>query len=153
MAASTTLKGVNYTKLAQIIAGTASAESYPNGSTQVGTKLRVMYDTYESDASYDAGSEITMGIVPKGARVLGFYVANEAVGAAVTADLEIGGTAATASEAWTDMTSANQMFIPATEAISNTALTEDSVVTVVTAAAAFASGKSIVVATLFINED
>lgn len=155
MAASTTLKGTNYTEVAKVTASppTASAEVFVNAAQMWGTKLRVQYDTYEADAAYDAGSVISMGLIPKGARVLAFYCANEAVGAAVTADISLSGTAATAAEAWTDMTSANQQVIPALEAVSNAALTADSIVQVTTAAATFASGKSIVVATLYIDED
>jgi len=154
MAASTTLKGTNYTNIAAILAGTASAESFPNASTQTGTKLRACYDYFvDADTGWDLASTISMGVIPKGARVVGFIVANEAVGAAVTADIALSGTAATASEAWTDMTSANQQFIPALEAIQNTPLTADKVVQVITAGATLAAGKSITVTTLYLNED
>jgi len=153
MAASTTLKGAIYTNIAKIVAGTASAESYPNASTMFGTKVRAQIDTYTADAAYDAGSEISVGLIPKGARVLGFYVAHDAVGAAVTADISVGGTAATGAEEITDMTSAKGQLIPAVHAVSGTVLTADSIVKVITAAATFASGKKLIVVTFFVNED
>jgi len=153
MAASTTLKGNFTTKIYNILAGTAGAADFPNASEFYGTKLRSMTDYFESTTAYDAGSEIKMGYVPKGAHIVGFVVANEAVGAAVTADIKVGSTAATAAEAWTDMTSANQQFIPAVEAVRNAALTADSYVTVVTAAATLAANKRIRVTTLYEIED
>jgi hypothetical protein len=151
MAASTTLKGTEYTKTAAILAHTASAESFPDASKR---KLRGMYDEFvDADTAWDLASEIGMGYVPKGARVLGFIVSNDAVGAAVTADLEIGGVAATAAEAWTSMNGANQLFIPALATFQDTPLTTDSVVTVVTAAATLAATKKITVTTVYLDED
>lgn len=153
MAVVTTNKGVNYTSVAGVVAGTLSAGSFINASTMFGTKLRVQYDTYAFLADADATSILSMGLLPKGARVLGFYWASEAQGVATTADIEIGGVAATAAEALTDMTSATQQFVPATEAMSNTPLTVDSVITVINAAQAFKLGKSVVLATLYLDED
>ncbi len=150
MAASTTLKGANYTNVAAVVAGTASAGSYPNASQR---KLRGMYDYFESSVAYDAGSEIGMGLIPKGARVLGFIVSNEAISAAVTADFEVGGVAASASEAWTSMNGAQQLFIPALAVFQQTPLTANSVVTVVTAAATLAADKRISVTTVYLDED
>ena len=134
MAASTTLKGVNYTKLAAVIAHTASAESFVNAMTEFGSRLRTMYDMFvDEDTAWDAGSVIGMGYLPKGARVLGWVVSWEAQGAAVTADFTIGGVAASAAECITDMTSAGGIgFIPALVAFQQTPLTADSVVAIVT---------------------
>lgn len=150
MAASTTLKGTEYTKTAAVVAGTASAESFPDASKR---KIRGDYDYFESTTAWDAASEIGMGYIPKGARVLGFLVSNEAVGAAVTADFEVGGVAASAAEAWTSMNGANQLFIPALATFQQTPLTADSIVTVVTAAATLAANKRISVTTFYLNED
>lgn len=150
MAASTTLKGTEYTKTAAIQAHTASAESFPDASKR---KLRGNYDEFTSGTAWDAASEIAMGYIPKGARVLGFLVSNVAVGAAVTADFEVGGVAASAAEAWTSMNGALQLFIPALAVFQQTPLTADSIVTVVTAAATLAADKKISVVTVYLNED
>ena len=147
MATSALLKALEYAK---IVASFASAGTFPNASKR---KLRGMYDYFESTVAYDLASEIGMGLLPKGARVIGFIVSNEAIGAAVTADFEIGGVAASASEAWTSMNGANQQFIPALATFQQVPLTADSVVTVVTAAATVAADKRISVTTLYLDED
>lgn len=150
-AASTTLKGANYTKVAAIVAGTeGGGGTFPNASRR---KMRGMYDYFESTVAYELASEIGMGLIPKGARIIGFLVSNEAVGAAVTADFEVGGVAASASEAWTSMNGAQQLFIPALATFQQVPLTVDSVVTVVTAAATLAADKRISVTTLYLDED
>ena len=152
MAASTTLKGVNYTKTAAVVAGTASAESFANASQR---KLRGMYDMFVHETvAYDAGSVISMGLLYKGCRVLGWTVAWEAQGAAVTADFTIGGVAASTAECVTDMTSAGAIgFIPAVVAFQQTPLTADSVVALVTAAQATGIGDQINVTTWYLDED
>lgn len=151
MAASTTLKGTEYTKTAAVLAHTASAESFPDASKR---KLRGNYDEFvDANTGWDSGSEIGMGYIKKGARILGFIVSNVAVGAAVTADLAVGGVAATAAEAWTDMTGAQQLFIPALAVFQQTPLTADSIVTVITAAQTLAATKKISVTTVYLNED
>ena len=160
MAAITTASGVNYTKVAAIKAGTQGIGNFVDGANEWGTKLRVVFDTFAlSGDTMAAGGVITIGEVPKGAIVLGFYVSNEANSAAVTADLQLVDsdgniTTATASEAWTSWNAANQQFIPTLEAIPAAGgLDEIHKVTVTTAAATFADGKSIAVATLYIVED
>jgi len=160
MAALTTANGVNATKRAAIIAGTSGVGSFIDGANQWGTKLRACYDTYvmSSDDTAAAGVVLTMGVVPKGARVLGWYCANEAFGAAVTADFQLVDaagniTTASAAEAWTSWNAAAQFFVPALEAVSNAALDAEHTVTVTTADQALVAAKSIVVATLYIVED
>lgn len=154
MAASTTLKGVNYTKIAQVVAGTHSAEVFVNAMKVFGSRLRTNYDTFvDADTAWDLASEISMGLLPKGAIVLGWIVSNDAVGAAVTADFEVGGVAASAAEAWTSMNGANQMFIPALASFQDTPLTADSIVSVVTAAATLAATKKLIVTTLYLQDD
>lgn len=160
MAAITTGSGVNYTKEAATLAGTAQLSGMLAAADVWNTKLRITYDIFAMLAADTAaaGMVATMGAVPKGSRVLGFYVANEANSAAVTADLQLVDpegniTTATASEAWTSWNAANQQFIPALEAVSNAALDDRHTVTVTTAAATWAASISIVVATLYIIED
>ncbi len=159
MADISTASGVNYTKYAAIIAGTAGIASFIDGTNEWGTKLRVLYDTYEWDGDTSStGAVITMGALPKGAKTIGFYVANTANSAATTADLQLVDsdgniTTATASEAWTSWNGAAQLFIPALVAVSKTVLDEVHTVTVTTAAQTVADGTIIVVATLYLIED
>ncbi len=160
MAAITTGSGANYTKEAATFAGTSNLSQMLAAADIWNTKLRVVYDTFDigSDDTAAAAFVLTMGTVPKGARVLGWYVANEANSAAVTADFQLVDpagniTTASASEAWTSWNSANQQFIPALEAVSKAALDDRHTVTVTTAAATWANDISIVVATLYIIED
>lgn len=150
MAASTTLKATNYTKIAAVIAGTASAESFPDASQR---KLRAMYDSWESSTAYDDPSTITFGLLPKGCRVLGWIVSWEAQGAAVTADFEIGGVAASTSEAVTSMASAGQLFIPALATFQQVPLTADSLLTFITNTEALGQDDAISVTTLYLDED
>lgn len=154
MAASTTLKGVNYTKVAAVVAGTASAESFVNAMTEFGTRLRCMYDMYVDEVTaWDAGSVIGMGLLPKGCRVLGWFVAWEGTGANMTADFEIGGVTASTAEAITDTTSDGALYIPALVVFQQTPLTADSVLTLVTAANPTGIGDQINVTTLYLNDD
>ncbi len=159
MAAITTANGVNMTNRAALNANTGSLSNLMDGANQVGTKLRVCYDNYEMDGDTMAATGvITMGRVPIGARVLGFYVGNTANSAATTADLQLVDpagniTQATASEAWTSWNGANQQFIPALRAVATVAQDDEHTVTVTTAAQTVADGTDITVGTLYILED
>ena len=160
MAAITTANGVNATKRAALNANTGSLTDLIDGTNQWGTKLRVVYDNYEFDGDTMAqGGVITMGAVPKGARVLGFYVGNTANSSAVTATLSLVDpagniTAATTGAAWTDWTGAVHLFIPATRAVAAVAQDDEHTVTVTTIAAqTIADGTDITVATLYLVED
>ena len=154
MASSTTLKGANYTKVAGVVAGTLSAESFVNAMKVFGARLKTQYDYFvDADTAWDATSEIAMGLLPKGALVLGWIVSNDANSAATTADFEIGGVAASASEAWTSMNGANQQFIPALATFQDTPLTADSILTIVTAAQTLATSTKLIVTTLYLSDD
>lgn len=150
MATNALLKATEYTKTAAIIAGIASAESFPDASKR---KLHVQYDEWSSATAYDDPSTISFMVIPKGARVLGFIVSWDAQGAAVTGDIEIGGTAACASEAITDMTSAGQLYIPALASFIDTPLAADGVLTVITADQVLGQNDKLCVACLYMNED
>jgi hypothetical protein len=150
MATSATLKALEYTKIAAIVAGTASAESFPDASKR---KLRGMYDSWESTVAYDDPSTISFALLPKGCRVLGFLVAWEAQGAAVTADFEIGGVAACAAEAVTDMTSAGELWIPVNAVFAGVPLTADSILTMITKDQALGQSDRIDVTTVYLDED
>lgn len=152
MATSSTLKGANYTKVAGVVAGTLSAGSFVDASKNIGTPLRVLYDSWESTVAYDDPSTISFGLLPKGARVLGFMVSWEAQGAAVTADFEIGGVAACTAEAVTSMSSAGSLYIPALATFQQVPLTVDSILTMITAAQALGQSDAISVACIYTLE-
>lgn len=159
MAAITTANGVNATKRAALNANTTTLSDFMDGANQWGTKLRVCYDNYEFDGdTMAAAGVITMGAVPKGARVLGFYVGNTANSAATTADLQLVDAAgnitqATTAEAWTSWNGAAHLFIPATRAVAAVAQDAEHTVTVTTAAQTVADGTDITVATFYLVED
>ena len=159
MAAITTANGVNATKRAALNANTTSLSDFMDGANQWGTKLRVVYDNYEFDGdTMAAAGVITMGAVPKGARVLGFYVGNTANAAATTATMSLVDpagniTAASATAAWTSWNGVNQLFIPALRAVAAVAQDDEHTVTVTTADQTVADGTDITVATLYILED
>lgn len=151
MATSATLKATDYTKVAAIVAGTESGLStFPDASKR---KLHAHYDEWSSATAYDDPSTISFMLLPKGARVLAFIVNWDAQGAAVTADFEIGGVAACAAEAVTDMTSAGQLVIPALATFSDTPLAADSILTMITADQALGQDDKICVTCLYLNED
>lgn len=149
--------GVSSTKRAAIVAGTSGMADFIDGTNEWGTKLRVIYDIYEWDGNTSSsGAVITMGVIPKGAKVLGFYVANSTNSAAVTATLQLvdsDGNNDTISGTWSSWATANQQFLPVFVAISQTVLDEEHTVTVTTGNATVADGTIIVVATLFLIED
>ena len=159
MAAITTANGVSATKRAAIIAGTSGVADFIDGANEWGTKLRVCYDTYVmSGNTAAAGWVLTIGVVPKGARVLGFYVGNSANSAATTADLQLVDadgniTQATTAEAWTSWNAAAHLFIPAIESVADGVQDAEHTVTVTTAAQTVADGTSVTVATLYLAED
>lgn len=159
MAAITTANGVQSTKRAALNANTGSLTDLIDGANLWGTKLRVCYDNYEMDGDTAAAAMVfTMGRVPKGARVLGFYVGNTANSAATTATMSLVDpagniTAASASAAWTSWNGVNQLFIPALRAVAAVAQDDEHTVTVTTADQTVADGTDITVATLYILED
>lgn len=159
MATITTANGVNSTKRAALNANTGTIADFIDGANLWGTKLRVCHDNYEMDGdTAAAGMVFTMGRVPKGARVLGFYVGNSAGTNAVTADLQLVDpagniTAATTAEAWSSWASAAHFFIPATRAVAAVAQDDEHTVTVTTAVAGVTDGTDITVATFYILED
>ena len=160
MAALTTASGENYTKVAAIEAGTLGVSSFVDGTNLWGTKARIVFDKYTVPTdTVAAGGVITIGRVPKGARVLGFMVTNTAAATgAVTADLQLVDaagniTTATAAEAWTDMQVAQGLWIPALSAGSATALDEAHTVTVTTKTAILDAAMVLTVATVCIYED
>lgn len=160
MAAITTANGVQSTKRAALNANTGSLTDLIDGANLWGTKFRVVYDNYEFDGDTMAqGGIITMGAIPKGARVLGFYVGNTANSSAVTATLSLVDsagniTAASEAAAWSSWNAAEHLFIPALRAVAAVALDEEHTVTVTTIAAqTIADGTDITVATLYILED
>jgi hypothetical protein len=152
MAASTTLKSVEYAKVAAIIARTTGGVgTFPDASKR---KLRGQTAMFvDETTAWDSGSEITFMLLPKGAIVLGFIVAVEATGAAMTFDFEIGGVAASTSEAVTDTTSDVALIIPALQVFQRTPLTADALLVGITTAQPTGIGDEIQVTCLYLLED
>ena len=116
--------------------------------------VKFVYDDYTLPATDTAaaGFVISMGRIPKGAIVLGFQWTSTAQGAAMTADVTIGGVAATTAEVFTDMTSATTQFVGSTGVFPYTPLTAESQVTVTTAAQAFAPSATVTLTTLYVMD-
>jgi hypothetical protein len=112
-----------------------------------------MYDEWSSATAYDDPSTIGFGILPKGARVLGFMVSWDAQGAAVVGGVRIGEVAATGTSAITDMTSAGELWIPVLASFMDTPLTADSVVDILTATQALGQNDKICMGVLYLDED
>lgn len=152
MAASTTLKSVEYAKVAAILASTTGGVgTFPDASKRKLRGERALF--VDESTAWDSGSEITFMLLPKGAIVLGFIVAAEAQGGAVTMDFEIGGVTASTAEAVTSMNSDMSIIIPVLQVFQRTPLTEDSLLVGITAAAATGIGDEIEVTCLYLLED
>lgn len=159
MAAITTANGVNATKRAALNANTGTMSDFMDGANQWGTKVRAVYDSYEFDGdTMAAAGVITIGAVPKGAKVFGWYAAASAASVAVTADFQLVDAAgnitqASGSEAWTTWNGITNLFIPALEVVTKTILDAEHTVTLTTAAQTIPDGLSLVVITLYLVED
>ena len=146
MAAITTANGVEQTKYA--------AGGIDNMVGKVwNNPLEMMYEKYTlpADDTAAAGLVISMGRLPKHAIVIGFYWTSTAQGAAMTAQVAIGGVDATAA-AFTDMTSATAQTVSATGVFPYTPLTAESQVTVTTADQAFAASATVTLTILYVND-
>ena len=151
-----TAYGVNYTKYYNVVTGkTAGPADLIDGANQWGTKLRVMYDTYTVATGYTLHTDCTlsMGVIPKGAIILGWYFAQSGGGEACVATAELGTTAVSATSAFTDMTSATQQFVPALSSCSDGATTSAQVMNLGLATADIDAATVIVLATFYIIED
>lgn len=151
-----TAYGVNYTKYYNAVTGgTTGPGDYIDGANQWGTKLRVMYDTYTVATGYTLHTDCTlsMGVIPKGAIILGWYFAQSAAGEAAVGTMELGTTAVSAASALTDMTSATQQFIPALSTASDGATTSAQVMNIGFATADVDAATVLVLATFYILED
>ncbi len=155
MADLSTASGVNYTKYAAIVAGTAGVGSFIDGANLWGTKLRVMYDTYTvpSGDTLHSDAVLSLGQLPKGAIPLGFYFSQDGGGEAAVATASIGGTAVTAASAFTNMTSATQQFVPCLSTASDSALTAAAVVALTFATQDVDAATVLVLTTFYILED
>jgi len=108
MAASTGLKGVNYT---------LNANPFPDSlrNAMFGGKVMAKVDSIAFDASnWDSGTTFYMGRLPKGCFVLGFQVYSGAMTNAVTMSIGDGSTAARFG-AITTLASASKQTIPCTD--------------------------------------
>ena len=147
MAALTTANGVEQTKYAAGGIDNMVSKLWNN-------EVKFVYDKYTLPATDTAaaGFVISMGRVPKNAIVIGFQWTSTAMGAAMTADVAIGGVAVTTAEALTDMTAATTQFIGSTGVFPYTPLTADSTITVTTAAQAFNPGGTVTLTTLYVMD-
>ena len=150
-----TAYGVNYTKYYNIVTGKTAGVGNLIAGTQWNTKLRVMYDTYTVATGYTLHTDCTlsMGVIPKGAIILGWYFAQSAAGEACVGTMELDTTAVSATSALTDMTSATQQFVPALSTCSDRATTSAQVMNIGLATADIDAAVVVVLATFYIMED
>jgi len=125
MAALTTANSAEYTKYAAGGVANLVTKAWGQPLLTAFSKYTVPADTLAATA------EVNMCVVPKGARVLGFIFQADKNTAATTGTIEVGGTAATAAAAITNLSEGPvKLFIPALDTFSQTALTADSVVSI-----------------------
>jgi len=150
-----TASGVNYTKIAALIANTGSLSDLVDGANQWGTKLRAMFDIYTVPTGDTLHSDavLTMGKLPKGARPLAFYFAQSGGGEAAVGTIKIGTTDVAGASVLTDMTSATQQLIPALSTASDSVLTAASVVTITIATQDVDAATVLVLVTFYLVED
>ena len=155
MADISTANGVNATKRAAIIAGTVGVGDFIDGANENGTKLRAMYDIYTVPTGDTIHSDcvLTMGTLPKGARVFGWYFGQSGGAEAAVATAKIATVAASAASVFADMTAVTQQFVPALVTFSSTPLTVASVVTLDFATQDVDAATILVLITLYILED
>ena len=155
MADISTANGVNTTKRAAIIAGTAGVGDFIEGANEWGTKLRAMYDIYTVPTGDTLHSDavLTVGTLPKGARVFGWYFGQTGGGEAAVATAKIATVAASAASAFTDMSSETRQFVPALVTFSATPLTVASAVTLDFATQDVDAATVLVLVTFYILED
>ncbi|HOL31800.1 MAG TPA: hypothetical protein PK052_07430 [Anaerohalosphaeraceae bacterium] len=117
--------------------------------------LMMVYDKYVvPSGGISAGSDIVMGTIPKGARVVGFIFQGDDNGStSATGTIYLGTTAATASGAITDLASGPvALFIPALDTFSQTPLTSNTAVSIKTATGALLSGVVLTLTTLYVMD-
>lgn len=148
MSALTNVSGVEYTKYTAGGVSNLVTKSW-------GSEVLSVRDSYTVPAgdTVAVSTSLYMGIVPKGAKIIGFVFSQSGAGAAATGGVKIGGTAATAATALTDMTAATSQFVTCNEAVAKAALTADSVVSILlTNAADLDAGTTVSLTTLYTME-
>ena len=150
-----TAYGVNYTKYYDTTTNRTGTLSTLIPGKEWGTKLRVMYDTYTVATGYTLHTDCTlsMGYIPKGAIILGWYFAQDGGGEACVGTAELGTTACSAASAFTDMTNATQQFVPALSTQSDGKTTAGAVMNLGLATADLDAATVIVMATFYIIDD
>lgn len=145
MAAITAVNGVEQTKF--------EAGGIANMVTNLWHKeLLFVHDEYTVDSADTgaAGLVLSMGRLPKNAIVLGFFWTTTAQGAAMTADVEIAGVAATESEALLDGSNATGNYAAAVGVFPYTPLTVDSQITVITASQNTIADSTVTLTTMYV---
>ncbi|KKM91959.1 hypothetical protein LCGC14_1223280 [marine sediment metagenome] len=155
MTALSTANGVNSTKLAALNANTGSLSDLIDGANEWGTKLRVLFDKYTvpSGDTISSTGVLTMGTLPKGARVLFFHFTQDAAGEAAVGTIKIATVDAAGSNVLTDMTSATKQLVPANDTFAITPLTVESAVTITFATQDVDAGTILTLATCYLIED
>ena len=147
MAALTTANGVEYTK--KVAGGIANmvGKLWDND-------VKMIFDTYTvPTATLDATAELNMGIVPKGARVLGFIFAADDNDAATTGTIEVGGTSAITAATITALDSGPvSLRLPALAPFHDTPLTADAIVSIQFAAQDIKATVQISLTTLYVMD-
>ena len=149
MAALTNVSGAQYTKY--------SAGGVSNLVTKAwNTGVYAVNDTYTvpTGDTVAVSTSLYMGVVPAGAKILGFVFSQSGAGAAATGGIKIGSTAATATTVLTDMTAATSQIVACNEAVAKTAITADSVVSILlTNAADLDAATTVSLTTLYMMDN
>ena len=149
MSELSTAYGVNSTKYYNINAGTAGMSSFVTEDWM--ENLKFVTDTFATGTDTVAlDGKVYMGRVPKGARVVGFHFCQDGAGAASVGTVYVGTTAATASSALTDMTSATAQLVPALIGVAATATTAESYVYIQLATADWDASTNAMLTTFYI---
>ena len=116
-----------------------------NSPINFGAHIQLVMDHYVTDASLSAGTTISFGKLPKGTRIIGGFLVNEAMGTG--AQVKVGTTSDDDKYlAATSVAAANTapVWVAYNEATNNmTKLTEEEEIIVTTHNASWASGKLI----------
>jgi hypothetical protein len=121
---------------------------FVDGTNDWGTKVRVQYDTYDAVALVST-SVVNLGNIPAGARVTGFTVNYDGLGAAVTGTIKVG--AATAAAVAT-MAAEGAQYVPNKDFASATTKSAAGAIVSLTTGGATGTG-TIALATYYTVED
>ena len=150
-----TVNGVNATKRAAIVAGTKGVGDFIDGANEWGTKVRCIYDEYNvaSGDTVTSTGVLTFGTLPKGSKPLYAVWTQADANGAATGGILIGGVAATATNALTDMSNDTTQIVPINNTFTTTFTTAAVAVTVLLAAANLNALTNVTLSIFYIMED